>query len=83
MCAMDKEGKKMSFAYAMKKFHLKQGVSGMTQEPTVAEIKQILGIDKMETIKVSATDASDRENDADYFKDWYEDELKKFYEDNR
>ncbi|MDU4697686.1 MULTISPECIES: hypothetical protein [Paenibacillus] len=44
---------------------------------SIAEIEKLLGLDKIEPMKVTMSDAKDMENDMEYFKGWYEDELRK------
>lgn len=46
---------------------------------SISEIENILGLDKIEPLTVTVADAQDMENDMDYFKGWYEDELRELF----
>lgn len=51
-----------------------------TNEP-IREIEKKLDLDKVEPIHITSSDAQHLVQDGDYFKEWYEDELRRFYKD--
>ncbi|MNO45824.1 hypothetical protein D3C76_361010 [compost metagenome] len=60
---------------------LKDSSNRIKSKLSVREIESILGIDRIELIRITSADSKDMENDLDYFKGWYEDELRKFFQD--
>jgi hypothetical protein len=50
-------------------------------KPTVKEIESYFGFDKVKPIVLSPADDKDEIKKGDCFKDWYEDELRRFYEE--
>lgn len=59
---------------------VKKGGDGMTKLP-LEEIERQLGIDrsKIRSILATPSDAEEFEEKGDVFKDWYEEELRRFY----
>lgn len=59
---------------------IKKGGQGMERLP-IEEIVKILGIDKTKVSPIFATpsDAKELEDKGDVFRDWYEEELRRFY----
>ena len=50
---------------------------------SVYDIEKILGIDNIEPIHLTESDAKDRLDKTEDFSDWYEEELRNFYEQNK
>lgn len=50
---------------------------------SVSDIEKALGIDNIEPIRLTESDAKDRLNKGENFDDWYEEELRKLYGKNR
>ncbi|KSU83426.1 hypothetical protein GA0061096_2681 [Fictibacillus enclensis] len=58
-----------------------EGVSVVMQErKDIEEIKEILGFNNTEPIALSPGDREDAEEKGDAFAEWYEEELREFYE---
>ncbi|MNH66517.1 hypothetical protein D3C73_185490 [compost metagenome] len=56
-------------------------ISGTGSNTNISEIEKCLDLDMIEPIKITSADSKDMENDMDYFKGWYEDELREFFEE--
>ena len=52
-------------------------------EKSTSSIERELGLDKCRPVILSPSDARDREEKEDVFKEWYEEELHKLYADYR
>lgn len=52
-------------------------------EKTIEEIEQELGFDKVQSIQLTKSDSQDRIEKDEDFQDWYEEELREFYNDNK
>lgn len=74
--------KKMSFGYALRNLNIRKGVRSMDRELSVAEMKRTMGLDKLKPIQLTPSDAQSMDDDAEYFKGWYEDELQKLFEED-
>ncbi|QDH19544.1 hypothetical protein [Saccharibacillus brassicae] len=48
----------------------------------IEKIEDLLGLKHVVPITITESDASDMTEDAEYFKGWYEDELKRLYEES-
>jgi hypothetical protein len=46
----------------------------------INEIEKELGFDKIESIVLTNSDSKTKNEEGDYFKDWYEEEIRKLYE---
>lgn len=53
------------------------------QEKTIQEIEKELGFDNVEPIHLTKSDAQDRIDKGEDFQDWYEEELREFYNENK
>ncbi|WP_018250372.1 hypothetical protein [Orenia marismortui] len=51
-----------------------------SKKKTIEEIEKELGFDKIEPVQLTPSDAKAMEEDGDYFDEWYEEELREFYE---
>ena len=54
----------------------------MEQEFTIKQMEKILGIDKIKPIQLTPSDEADTKEDAEYFKDWYEQDLRELFRGN-
>ncbi len=50
-----------------------------TRQRTVQEMQKALGLDKIEPITLTPSDAADFRQKGDPFKEWYEQELRRVY----
>ena len=57
--------------------------TAMPRELTIKEIEKELGFDKVKPIAASPSDEQDMLEKGDCFKDWYEEELRRFYYENQ
>ncbi|CAF1861252.1 hypothetical protein BG31_03685 [Bacillus subtilis subsp. subtilis] len=55
-----------------------EGAIAVREKKTVEEMERELGLDRV--IPAALTTDNDVDDDADYFADWYEEELRKRYE---
>ncbi|WP_303752619.1 hypothetical protein [Bacillus velezensis] len=55
-----------------------EGAIAVKEKKTVEEMEKELGLDRV--IPATLTTDNDVDDDADYFADWYEEELRKRYE---
>jgi hypothetical protein len=49
------------------------------KELSIAEIESYLGFDKVKPITLSPSDQKVKESEGEYFKEWYETELRRLY----
>jgi hypothetical protein len=50
------------------------------ETPSVSEIEKMLGFDRVQPIHLTPSDATDTQGKDQELRDWYEYELKKFFE---
>ncbi|WP_242250058.1 hypothetical protein [Bacillus cereus group sp. BfR-BA-01324] len=60
---------------------IKEREDGMKKKLSIEEIEKELGFDKIKPIHPSPSHAKDMEQENDVFQKWYEEELRKLYED--
>lgn len=58
----------------------KGAVNMQTKRLTVEEIEKKLGIDKVQPIRLTPSDEADMIDKEDEMRDWYEDELREFFQ---
>lgn len=57
-----------------------RGVLAVEKNPSIEEIEKILGIDSVQPIHLTPSDAEDTEGKEKELRDWYEYELREFFE---
>ena len=66
------------------KYFLSNSEVAASREPSIEEIERELGFDKIEPIKgLSPSVLSDLEDDREYFREMYEEDLRAYYSRNK
>jgi hypothetical protein len=73
----------VAFRYRGSNKHSVEVKPTMEEKLTILEIEQILGFDKIKPIYVSPGEQADIDEEGDVFREWYEQELREFYERNK
>ena len=60
-----------------------QITSNNFQEKTIEEIEKELGLDNVVPIQLTKSDEQDRLDKNEDFQDWYEQELREYYNENK
>jgi hypothetical protein len=61
----------------------RRGVMSLKETPSVREIEKMLGFDSVMPINATPSDSADMIDKDQELKDWYEDELKKFFAESQ